>query len=92
MKIIVHNAKEKLNALHMLIVERVGNSDRFPRFEVSDPKSDGTVFVRFISREGYSASTMCNHFVGVLVGLNLPHQQTDTNKVRVALDLFVGRL
>ena len=56
--------------------------------EVSDVKRDGTVTVKFRSSTEVSANTWTECFVKALVGTNRRYEQTDTNKVRLALSQF----
>lgn len=57
-------------------------------FEISDVKSDGTVFVRFRSTANQSSISLAEAFRDALSGLGMLFEQTDDNKFRLALDQF----
>lgn len=76
----------RILALYKFIAEQV----QCPKgaATVSDPKGDGTVFVKFTSRTGFSSNDMSRRFSRSLEGTDRRAVQTDTNKFRLALDQF----
>lgn len=86
MKTVVHGAKARTTTLVRFIMENVTN--RRSAFEVSDVKSDGTVFVKFRSSPVDSASDLTRRFRVSLEGTNRRFEAVSTTQVRLALDQF----
>lgn len=86
MKKMVHNAKALTKALEAFVLENV--SGHRTSFQVSDPKSDGTVFVRFRSSPCDPAVVLAGGFSRALSARNLAFVQTEDNKFRLPLAQF----
>ncbi len=89
MKKTFHGSAAQLRDLTGFILDRVVGSRT--SFEVSDVKRDGTVFVRFRSGQGHSATYLIDNFVIALNRHAVAHALPDENKVRLSLKAFAAR-
>ena len=85
-KKMVHNSKAHTKALVQFILANA--TGHRTSFEVSDVKSDGTVFVRFRSSPYDPAIFIAEEFSKALNAQNLQFVQTEDTKFRLALDQF----
>ncbi len=80
-------ANASIKELTQFIKEHVTEGSTMS-FEVSDPKSDGTVFVRFKSMGEVPAQFLVERFVAALTVATLQFSQIDNVRFRLALIQF----
>jgi hypothetical protein len=88
MKKMVHDSKARTKALVQFILANA--CGHRTSFEVSDVKSDGTVFVRFRSSPHDPAVFLAEEFSRALNAQGLQFVQTEDTKFRLALDQFAS--
>lgn len=86
MKIMVPNSKERMHALEVFIFHHV--TIAWSCFEVSDVKKDGTVFVKFRSGPGATASELSRRFSKALLDTGYQFVQPEDVKFRLPLTQF----